>query len=106
MQKTAEISTKIPKTQIFNKSQLCQFYSSFVPFHVLYEACLYPWSSQKHAVILGSKLPPPGQLGRLMEGKGTGWNNVFLPRAKSNQGNSPLSGQKKAAWTPHALKEA
>ena len=52
------------------------------------------------------KLPPPGQPGRLMEGTGTGWNNAFLPRATSNQGNSPLSGEKKAAWTPHTLKEA
>ena len=48
----------------------------------------------------------PGQPGRLMEGKGTVWNNVFLPRATSNQGNYPLSGDKRAAWTPHALKEA
>ena len=54
--------------------------------------------SQKHAVILVSILPPPGQPGRLMEGKGTGWNNVFLPRAASYQGNSPLSGDKKVSW--------
>ena len=33
-----------------------------------------------------------------MEGKGTGWNNVFLPRDTSNQGNSPLSGDKKVSW--------
>ena len=51
--------------------------------------------TKKHAVILVSILPPPGQPGRLMEGKGTGWNNVFLPRATSNRGNSPLSGEKK-----------
>ena len=50
--------------------------------------------TKKHAEILVSILPPPGQPGRLMEGKGTGWNNVFLPRATSNQGNSPLSGVK------------
>merc|ERR1712212_363307 len=50
---------------------------------------------KKHAVILVSILPPPGQPGRLMEGKGTGWNNVFLPRATSNWGISPLSGEKK-----------
>ena len=31
-----------------------------------------------------SKLPPPGQPGRLMEGKGTRRNNVFLPRATSD----------------------
>ena len=51
--------------------------------------------SQKHAVILVSIMPPPGQPGRLMEGKGTGWNNVFLPRATSKPGKSPLSGEKK-----------
>ena len=53
-----------------------------------------------------SSIPCPLHQGRLMEGTGTGWNNVFLPRATSSQGNSPLSGEKKAAWTPHALKEA
>ena len=42
--------------------------------------------------------PPPGQPGHLMEGKGTGWNNVFLPHATSNQGNSPLSGDKRVSW--------
>ena len=46
-------------------------------------------------VILVSILPPPGQPGHLMEGKGTGWNNVFLPRATSSRGNSPLPGDKK-----------
>ena len=30
-----------------------------------------------------------------MEGKGTGWNNVFLPHATSSRGTSPLSGEKK-----------
>ena len=40
-------------------------------------------------------MPPPGQPGRLMEGNGSGWNNVFLPRATSYRGNSPLSGEKK-----------
>ena len=49
---------------------------------------------KKHAVILVSLLPPPGQPGCLMEGKGIGWNNVFLPRATSYRGNS-LSGEKK-----------
>ena len=34
------------------------------------------------------KMAGPG--GGLMEGTGTGWNNVFLPRATSNQGNSPV----------------
>ena len=54
----------------------------------------------KHAVILVSK--PAASW------TGTGWNNVllFLPRATSKQGNTPLPGEKKAAWTPHALKEA
>ena len=51
--------------------------------------------SQKHALILVSIMPPPGQPGRLMEGKGTGWNNVFLPRATSKPGKSPMSGEKK-----------
>ena len=46
-------------------------------------------------VILVSIMPPPGQPGRLMEGKGTGWNNVFLPRATSKPGKSPMSGEKK-----------
>ena len=46
-------------------------------------------------LILVSKLPRPGQPGRLMEGKGTGRNNVFLPRDMSGRGNSPLSGEKK-----------
>merc|ERR1712208_260980 len=49
---------------------------------------------KKYVVILVTKLPPPGQSGCLLEGKGTGWDNMFLPRATSNQGNSPLSGVK------------
>ena len=65
-----------------------------------YTPSRYP--HKKHAVILVSIMPPPGQPGRLMEGKGTGWNNVFLPRATSSWGNSPLSGEKKAAWTTQA----
>merc|ERR1712142_1272821 len=49
----------------------------------------------KNTVILVSIMPPPGQPGRLMEGKGNGWNNVFLPRATSKTEKSPLSGEKK-----------
>ena len=37
--------------------------------------------------------PPPGQPGRLMEGKGTGWNNVFLRYIQP--GKLPQSGEKK-----------
>ena len=59
-----------------------------------------PRVHKKHAVILVSILPPPGQPGRLMEGKGTGWNNVFLPHITSNQAS--LSGDKKR-FTPHVL---
>merc|ERR1712212_138053 len=41
---------------------------------------------KKHAVILVSILPPPGQPGRQMEGKGGVWDNAFLPRPTSSQG--------------------
>merc|ERR1712212_238124 len=61
----------------------------------IFSPCLLGYPHKKHAVILVSILPPPGQPGRLMEEKGTGWNNVFLPHATSYWGISPLSGDKK-----------
>ena len=55
----------------------------------------YRYPHKKHAVIMVTITSPPGQPGHLMEGNGSGWNNVFLPRATSYRGNSPLSGEKK-----------
>ena len=41
-----------------------------------------------------------------MEGKGTGWNNMFLPHTTTSWGNSSLSNEKKRLVNPCVLEEA